>query len=510
MEDEATDLSDPATFFDLGEDCSYFCTMTVQPSLKIKIDGVIQPEFNALSVCENQSPVIQLNVWSTDKEPVEVMKNACFDWFDGSLNDFENYRFKDYPASLEILEDYSGHNGGYSLKEALEVFRLRYPDAETVTGIKAETEKGPDEKSLEQWMLDIIDIASSPLQEGLPKLIMHQTSFVMPPVDLQNGVPSKARFVAIPIIGLLQNEGGNSSGAESSVAVCSSPTEIGVAIGHRTPMVRHGLKDPALNYPADLYDVPLRLGLNQLCKTQNGVLPVEMRRINMPLRIVASSDGKSREFSLVKEETLINNEKVVKNGCILLAQTNDPEYMNLGTVNERNEETEHLLWIGEMKEFCASASENGNVAPEKSNYFLAEFDGNFKFKEGYFYRMRYQFEEQGDDEVDADEDMICKGQDVFTIKIVPQYLKWTGEKNLSWDNDDNWTRISSSDILKSDVASTDPRFTDASYANRRAYAPLPFTDVIVDKVIISEKEDESTEVSGDNPWLYTPEEDKVE
>ncbi|MDE6296793.1 MAG: hypothetical protein K2L89_03020 [Muribaculaceae bacterium] len=503
LADETADLSNLKDFFDLGEECSYFCTMTVKPSLKIKVDGVIQPGFNSLEVCENQSPVIQLNVWSTDKEPVEVMKNAFFDWFDGSLNDFENYRFKNYAESLDILDDYTEEEIEFSLREALEVFRLRYPDAETVTGIKPETVKGIDDKYLEQWMLDIIDVASTPGKSGLPKLILHQTSFVMPPVDLGDADASKAYFVAIPIIGLLQDGDGNGNGSEFSVPVCTSPTEIGVAVDNRTPLVRHGLTAPEIDYPADLYDIPLRLGLNQLCKSQIAAYPVEMRRLNMPLRLVTSSDGKAKEFSLVKEETVLNNEKVIKNGCILLAQTNDPEYKNLGTVNERNEETEHLLWVGEMKEFSASSNQTADAV--KRNYFIAEFDGNFKFKEGYFYRMRYQFEELSDEEVNGDDEMLCKGQDVFTIKVVPQYMKWTGEKNLSWDNDENWCRLSSGDILKNDMAPADMRFTNGQNSNRKAYAPLAFTDVVVDKVMVSDDD----EVAAENPWLYAPKEDKV-
>ncbi|MDE6682356.1 MAG: hypothetical protein K2J87_02910, partial [Muribaculaceae bacterium] len=507
------DSYDATTFFDLGEECSYNCILTVTPALEVKIDGVIQPGFNELEACENQMPVIQLNVWSTDKEPVEVMKNAYFDWFDGSINDFENYRFKDYPESLEVVDDYTEDADAHYLQAALNLFRARYPEAESVAGIKAETEKGDDDMMLEQWMLDIIDVASSPAANGLPKLVLHQASFVVPPVSHNEGAAAtKARFVAIPIIDLLwENAPGETAGGKS-VQVCKSPTEIGISVGDHTPVILHGLSDPALNYPAELYDVPLRLGLNQLYNNSEVTSAAsELRKIDIPLRAVSSSDGKAKEFSLVNEETIINNEKVKRTGCILLAQTNDPEYRNLGTLNDSKEETEHLLWVGEIVEFNAYSSGNGAATSGERKHFTADFDRNFKFKEGYFYRFRYQFEENNDEEIDADDETICNGHDIFTIKVVPQYLKWNGDKNLSWDNDDNWMRVTSSEILKPDASADDYRFTDGGNANGRGFAPLDFTRVVIDcPDVTRDAEGNFIGADGENPWLYAPATDNVE
>lgn len=480
--------SDLATDFDLMGECSYKCEMTVIPSLKIKLDGIIQPEFDNISVCENQSPVIQVNVWSTDKNPVEVMKNAYFDWFDGSINDFLNYRFKDYPASKEIIMDDVASEGEKTLSHALNIFRTRHSDAETTTGISPESPGSGDEDVLEEWMLDIIDIATAPDPSGKTRLLLHQSSFVLPPVNLPANAPeATAKVVAIPIVDLYP--GGDYE------SVCPSPTEIGVNISNRTPILLHGLT--GITYPDYLTDVPLRVGLSQLTKGDGSSLLFSKNTLDMPVRIAASSDGKERAFSLVKEKTMIDGREETRSGCLLLAQTNDPEYRNLGTVNDNNEETGYLLWVGEIKELSAGGNNSDTRGRE---YFLADFDDDFKFKEGYYYRMRFRFEEKDDENIDADDGVVCKGQDVFTIKIVPEYMQWTGDKNLSWDNDDNWRRVASSEILKDDAPVGNALFTDGGSANSRAYAPLSFTKVVIDKTAMND----DGEMTGENPWLYDP------
>ncbi|MDE7412611.1 MAG: T9SS type A sorting domain-containing protein [Muribaculaceae bacterium] len=501
----------PANFFDLGEDCSYYCLMTVTPALEIKIDGVVMPEFNALEVCENQMPVVQLNVLSTelkDNEKVTVMKNAYFDWFDGTLNDFENYRFKNYPASMEVVHDYTKETDTKNLQSALKVFRDIYPDAESTTGIKIDNQVASDGKKLEQWMLDIIDIASSAGETGLPKLVLHQASFVVPPVNLEDKSSAKTYFVAIPIIDLYWTDSQGEFTSGEGVAVCSAPTEIGISIENSTPVILHGLTAPDINYPADLYDVPLRLGLNQILDTSDvasSSMNVAKKDLDMPLRVVASTDGRARTFKLVEEETLINNNKLTKTGCILLSQTNDPAYRNLGTLTDSKQETGYLLWVGEIKEFNAYSVDGASSSPDSRRYFVADFDNSFNFKEGYYYRMRYQFEENHDEGIDADAATICNGQDMFTIKVVPQYLKWTGDKNLSWDNDANWSRLSTEDISKSDANGNDSRFTDKDQSNRIGYAPLDFTRVVIAKPDVSSADNsEDVEISGENPWLYIP------
>lgn len=494
------------SFFDLSGKCSYNCAMIVKPSLKFKFDGILQPEFDNISICENQSPVIQVNVWSTDKdkEPVEVTKNAWFDWFDGSINEFENYRFKDYPTSLETVADDDGSEHPFNLKKALEAFRFHFAEAESVAGIEPVKADSEGKEDLEQWMLDLIDVASSPEASGRRRLMLHQSSLVLPPVNLPDGVTStKVKVVAIPIADLYPNDGSYSS-------VCTSPTELGVKIGNHTPVLRHGLA--GITYPADLYDVPLRIGLSQICKDNVSSLVFSKKRLDMPVRTVSSSDGKERSFSLMEEKTLVKGREENRTGCLILAQTNDPEYRHLGTVDNANQETGYLLWVGEIKELQASMT-----GKEGRNYFLAEFDKDFHFKEGYYYRMRFSFEESGHED-DLSEEVTCNGEDIFTLKIVPEYMKWSGAKNLSWDNDDNWQRVSSSDMKAEENISKYTHFvTDAKNEgsavniNRKGFAPLDFSKVIIDRpTVVLSDEGEVVSVRGENPMLYLPKSDNVD
>lgn len=500
----------PETFFDLGETCSYYCTLTIEPSLKVKIDGIIQPEFNDISVCENQSPVIQLNVWSVDEKPVEVMKNAWFDWFDGSINEFENYRFKNYPASLEVTDDDNSDSESLTLKKALEVFRFRYYDAETVTGIKPESTMGDDNEILSQWMLDIIDVASSPDASGRQRLLLHQGSYVVPSVELsENENGSKTTVVAIPIVDLYPTG--------DYEKICAAPTEVGLRVANHSPILRHGLTD--ISYPENLTDVPLRIGLDQFRENdkQTSSLIFSKKKLDMPVRLAASSDGKERNFQLVSEKILLNGTIESRKGCILLAQTNDPEYHDLGTLDEENNETGYLLWVGEIKQLKASSAKKDFSNITDRDYFIADFDTNFKFKEGYFYKMRFSFEEESNEADDADTYNPCNGHELFSIKIVPQFAVWTGDRNLSWDNDDNWRRVSAADIS----AETDRlpllihNLSDGMYngervnSNKRSYAPLDFTKVIIDQPVLPDDDSSGTEITGDNPWLYSPRSPRV-
>lgn len=454
--------------------CSYHCLLTIESSLKVKIDGVVQPSLSKLQVCENQSPAIQINVMDLNDTKRVVERNAYFDWFYGSSNDFDTYCEEGEPSHL--------------LKEALSIFRDHYPAAENVFEIsEMEDEAGSGFEQLQPWMLRLIDHASSEKRNGIPLLSLHQASFVMPPVDLPEGQQAaRLSCVAVPIPALYNS---------ADALICTSPTEIGLAIGHQTPRLLHGLT--ALAYPDDLCDVALRIGLHQLHSTAGGESELTFRPLHLPIRLAQSTDGKSKLFKLEKSD-------------LILVQTDDPDYRNLGTVAANGSDIEDLLLVGEISQFKAQAPEKGQPL-SSDNSFTASFSKDFKFKEGYFYRVRFQFEEDLDSEVEADAGKVCSGQDVFTIKVVPQYLHWTGERNLSWDNDANWQRIASTHVLASSVPASGAHFfTDGAAGNtsKRAFAPLDFTKVIIPA---PETNSDNT-LSGECPWLFAPsnEQDNVE
>ena len=440
-EEEKVSIDDVATFFQKETDCAMVATFTVKPTHIVKIDGVVVEDYDNLTVCENQSPVVQVNVWGknqTTGEFEEVEKNAYFDWFDGSASEFEEYK-----------ED------EVSLEEALAIFREYYPEENDLKGINFDAGKP---KLTEQMIALLKEVTR--LREGkeTPLLTMHQSSYVFPPVKLSEGqTEATCKILAVPIVK-----------EKDGVLVCKAPTEIQLKVKNQAPVLRHGFME-INSYPATLTDVPLRIGLKQLYKVSGD----ENNHLTVPVRSVSSTS--EDVTSLV-----LKNDK----GIITLVQTDDPEYQDLGTVGEKNEETGALLEIGEINTLKA------NIKGQE-NSFDAGFYGTFKFKEGYYYRMRFVFEESkatvtDDEGDDANQDetlepVVCDGQDVFTIKVVPEYQKWIGAEGVNWNNDANWRRVSSGELLVEGDRKNElgEYIIDGNNSNAKSYAPLDFTKVII-------------------------------
>ena len=483
--------------FNIKGYCVKFCEFTVKASNVIKIDGVVVEEANQFEICENQSPVIQVNIWGqVDGDFKEIDKNAYFDWFLGTNEEF-----------LSLNDGVETH----TLAEALSVFRAKYPTAETTDGIttddnSGENGEGNGSERLMQWMLDIINKESSPVVDetnpnynrSYGRLQLHQSSFVVPPARILEGDKwnETIPIVAIPI---------NTS--DKDIIICSNPTEIDLTVKKKSPKLQHGLKMP---YPEDMADVPLRIGLDQMRTYQAENIDIfDSKVIEIPVRYTGSTNEKADRLTLAVESALMNDDNYAsKEGAIVLVQTNDPEYKDLGTVDGKYE-TGHLLWTGEVINLTAELGE----ANAEGNLFDVKFDRNFKFKEGYYYRMRFQYQESVNSSADeaADEEEVCNGHDVFTLKIVPKYLLWTGDRNMNWNNDDNWRRVASAELYADGKYGdagyrhhvTDGKDADATVNNReKSYAPLDFTHVIIPSPVVENNNDNDSSDVIEAPYLY--------
>lgn len=433
------EIGEEYAFFDLENPCVKKCVIKVRSSSVVKIDGVVVEELDNFSVCSNQSPVVQVNIWGVNNmgEFEEVEKNAFFDWFDGSNSEYE-----------EFEED------GVKLKAALTLFRTYYPDLESISGAEPKEE-------LTQKMLDLIDKLSSRAEGSTnPKLILHQASYVFPPVNVEGNEEQYYSVLAVPI-----------TEEKEDVLICAAPTELRIKVESKAPELLHGLN---LEYPATLSDVPLRIGLSQLKRVSGDGISV----LTIPVRKVATVGGSNAKRMQLKGEA-----------DIVLVQTNDPEYRDLGTVDEDENETGELLVVGEIASLTAGLGDNIS-----GNKFDAYFNSDFNFKEGYYYRMRFLFEEDNrevaEPAANEDDPLVCDGQDVFTIKVVPEYQKWTGARNSNFNNDENWSRVSSDMIYREQDAQSE-FMTDGVNSRTFSYAPLDFTKVIVP-------------VADRLPYLYEP------
>lgn len=509
--------------------CAKKCELTLQGSSVIKIDGQVQQPVNEIDACRNQRPVAQIDLYAQvlddDGNPVigadgnfkfvQVDRNAKFDWFDGTMDGF-----------LAIEENIDGKK--VSLYEAIGKFRDEYPDYERVSNAAITT-------NFTQPMKDIIEKYSKtdPTGNSKPKLILSQTSYVFAPLVLPEGVTHIDKsIVAIPIpVEVTKNQ-----------LLCTQPTEVNVTVRQRAPFMAHGFK--AIDYPKSITDVPLRLSIDQLNKAymksacdHSGVTP-----LFLPYRSIVPVTK-----SVVSMKESLGGRDFAP---IFLAATNDPEYKDLfpSDVYDKNltdiyEKENGDLWlVGEVAGLVA------DVDKEDDGYVKIEFLKDIKFKEGYWYSLRYLFEEQtppeqtptetpstedtptdsdsnkivayadsqepesgsnsvgengetGENGEDTEEDFVCTGHVVFTLKVVPKYQKWNGlaaslsgeDTNYNWNNDDNWNRVAQSEIMFENQSDnrkkqfsdylTDVKDDEGKSYNSQlfSYAPLYFTKTIIPK-----------------------------
>lgn len=432
MEGE-THITNPGwSEFDIMSQCARVCVFRVKPTSTIKIDGEVREDTDNITCCENQSPVVQVNLYGKNNDDIisdePIVKNARMDWYNGSYDEYQ-----------------SASQNGIFLSEALALFRSEYPNAETFDNtVEA---KG----QLTEDMITYLKELSENTQAGElhPKLSLSQTSYVFPPVQFKEG-EGYCYVVAIPI-----------ADRQDEYLICSQPTEVRIRVQQVSPTLSHGIAK--ITYPDYMDDVPLRIGLNQLITVSAAESGLNSGvKLNIPVRKVKSAFPDTENPSI---------QTISDNPYIYLVETNDPDYSDLGTVDQRTRAD-----IGTLKAI-------GEITGLSTDGFNVVFYNDFIFKEGYYYRMRFSFEEEGQASgtPDGDAPLICNGHDVFTIKVVPEYQRWTGDTNRNWNNDANWTRVSSNELYLTDSRKTElNRFvTDGVNTRAQSYAPLDFTKVIM-------------------------------
>lgn len=468
--------------FDIKDKCAKVCVFTVHSSDVVKIDGVLVQDKDNVEVCENQSPVVQIDLWGKKTENgalEELEKNAYFDWFNGTNDKYESIIVKDKdnkPVKYKVSSNGVTVDKDMPLSYAMACFRKEYPKADDCSIIEAKGVFTEDMRLfIHKMATDTTDI---PTDAKRPLLTLYRSSYVFPPLKITTGTEAKYHVLALPVWQAGKWDNG------TNYVICTAPTQVNIVVKNHSPLLKHGLTQLKGFYPDRIWNVPLRLGLQQL-------LDVSMERngthdpkclLDVPVRYVYSRYGFPEMTAAIGEP-------------VYLVETNDPEYKDLCTINLAGAYTENLYQVGELRGFRGVVNGDGNF------FRVAFYKGNdFIFKEGYYYSMRFGFKESGKASSDSESgssdsgsgsqdnqeiagQAVCDGQDVFTIKVVPEFQKWTGKVSLNFNDDNNWERVESSDLLRESKKEGDfpaaDYFTDGSNTNRFSYAPLDFTKVIV-------------------------------
>lgn len=223
--------------------------------------------------------------------------------------------------------------------------------------------------------------------------------------------------------------------------LCANPMDLALAVRTSGPQLELGFKD--VTYQENTTRT-VRVGLRQLESMRN-----EEKKLVLPVHSYENMVG-SEDFHLAVKEG---------NSSVTVVSTNDPTWTDV-----TNRE------IGKVKDLTANNAIITIDMPE----------GGGAFHEGYAYDLSFQFYDEEHDKTLPTDQETCYGDVFFTLKIVPEYVTWTGAANemmsTNWNNDQNWARSLREEIYKDDY--TDYGKGDyAELSRQQAYVPMKFTKV---------------------------------
>lgn len=254
-----------------------------------------------------------------------------------------------------------------------------------------------------------------------------------------------------------------------SYLMCTEKIPVPLRIAKDGPQLNFGFKDVDYPFNDDSYEASLRIGLPQikklLEKSSQGYLQV-------PLHSASYKTG-----VMDKTLTFIDDSKTGADNTsadVYVTTTNDP------------------LWDASLLKKPIATLSSSNLAEVKSDkqYTLnLKFSGDVveKFHEGYYYELRFAFEQRTVSEGTTN----CAGESYLKLKIVPEFITWTptadGGMNANWNNDDNWHRSSSTELYDneykdylaygSNMSGTPTSAKDIPTLN--SYVPMKFTKVTI-------------------------------
>ena len=433
----------------MGDACSIQTRFYVESEAVIKVNGeVIDPSqtFCAGQVFNFSAQLrVPTGVDDEGNDTYDVLdEGVYFDWFFGTEEEF-------------LAVDPTAKT---SLQAALLDFRHFYPDA---TELDATTlPKEEDDVVFSQEELNLIErYVTSPVVTGgmHTRLVLHRENL---DITLLN---TGLQLVIQPIQTLVPPEGSGISD-EQWAQICWNYIPVLLSVSGNAPQLHPGFNTVA--YPADDFNPALRIGLKQIRETAVGGNGTALR---MDLRgAVIITDGATHLGKIETSEGM---------DMLYLVDSDDPDYSNYFTGTDFNE---YSLPIGQIEELRAEVYGSGSY----NDYMTLRFDlskqaNDFQFapKEGYTYTFSVHFEEKGEAEDEVYNS--CYGSFNVRMKVVPEYLKWTGTALDNWNNDDHWQRLSGDELhYTSTDAEVRDHVTDGGINdNTKGFVPMLFSNVVM-------------------------------
>ena len=247
--------------------------------------------------------------------------------------------------------------------------------------------------------------------------------------------------------------------------LCPSAIPVPLRVMKDGPQLNFGFNDVDYPFKDGSYEASLRIGLPQLKKLKDtkGFLQIPLHSVSYQSSVAD------------KTLTFIGNDNNATNK-VYVATTNDP------------------LWNAEGAKLLStpvatlSSSTLAEVKSDKQYTLDLKFSDDVlkNFHEGYYYELRFAFEQKAAATGSASN---CPGESYLKVKIVPEFITWTptadGGMNANWNNDDNWHRSSSTELYNNEYpnyraygnASGITAKVDIPTLN--SYVPMKFTKVTI-------------------------------
>lgn len=387
-----------------------------------------------------------------------------FDWLIGDKN---------------LYEQFAGTNGKGAGLTALQHFRTAYPKASkfdygtmppkgvfTTADAQELAKYSSDPNDFGKGKLLILYVGSSELNTKLP-------------INVVGGVNTYLYYV--PYAGYYPDEK-----TTPNYMICPEPFATSVTLSHESPQIYLGF--PKVTYPDEMENTAkyIRLGKRQAEELQTSKvlrLPVHSYR-DAKLNVQAD-----RHHLVIEEDD--GTHKAIQ-GQVRLVATNDP------TMKDKVAQPP-----SSSNNFCYTGGKVAEVVPgdceitpstQTIGFDFSKYDVKNKitFHEGYDYQFVFTYHDATKTigGSTGSTENICFSYTLFTLRIVPEYVTWTGAEpnNTNWNNDLNWRRSSKEELQKADyedygteggtagllqTPGADPSTTP------QAFVPMKFTKVTI-------------------------------
>lgn len=273
----------------------------------------------------------------------------------------------------------------YSVMAALDIYRSVYPNPDASDTLSVNYQG--------TYTQEIHDLLRQQIDEG--NMILNQATI--------NRVIRHADVIlAIPLAGTVSS----SSGA--NVNICTDIIVLNAIGPSNNPTMQLGNE----------YFKNLRMGLFQWNDLQQN----PGKTVTIPVFDFVDADS-TKSRALVK----------ATDASVYLIDTDDPSIS---------------VDPGDVSTFIvAAALDSVNISNAVNDHIVINIPAgtNFVAHEGYTYTFEFHFNQA----TGISEPSVCDGTGIFTVKMVPEYLTWTGADGDNWNNDNNWRRSTGGELYMS-------------------------------------------------------------